>query len=318
MPFLRAAWLNKKSKPAKEEENFEELEVVTQRRGYENPFLVKQEPLAESIEEAETVEEKSNVVENLHKLLDKKEEEISEEQLEIHEPEPSTEEADLITTPPPSLSSGTSPYTGEAREAVETEEDSEPVEQEQESLVEEQEPLTEEEQAEALVEESEPSIEEEQAEALVEEPEPIPDEEPAPEEFKLMYDVTSGERYVDKVSTKTEFDKVLDELTAISKDLLSWQTEKFAKQYTEKFQDEKTEADARKYEAFLGGYITNAAMTLYDNGYGDIAIKQLDQAKSILEARRKLETETQAIKDRVEEEDALVDLSDILGMFGDG
>ena len=302
MPFLRAAWLNKKSKPAKEEENFEELEVVTQRRGYENPFLVKQEPLAESIEEAETVEEKSNVVENLHKLLDKKEEEISEEQLEIHEPEPSTEEADLITTPPPSLSSGTSPYTGEAREAVETEEDSEPVEQEQESPVEEQ----------------EPSIEEEQAEALVEEPEPIPDEEPAPEEFKLMYDVTSGERYVDKVSTKTEFDKVLDELTAISKDLLSWQTEKFAKQYTEKFKDEKTEADARKYEAFLGGYITNAAMTLYDNGYGDIAIKQLDQAKSILEARRKLETETQAIKDRVEEEDALVDLSDILGMFGDG
>ena len=302
MPFLRAAWLNKKSKPAKEEENFEELEVVTQRRGYENPFLVKQEPLAESIEEAETVEEKSNVVENLHKLLDKKEEEISEEQLEIYEPEPSTEEADLITTPPPSLSSGTSPYTGEAREAVETEEDSEPVEQEQESPV----------------EEPEPSIEEEQAETPVEESEPIPDEEPAPEEFKLMYDVTSGERYVDKVSTKTEFDKVLDELTAISKDLLSWQTEKFAKQYTEKFQDEKTEADARKYEAFLGGYITNAAMTLYDNGYGDIAIKQLDQAKSILEARRKLETETQAIKDRVEEEDALVDLSDILGMFGDG
>ena len=302
MPFLRAAWLNKKSKPAKEEENFEELEVVTQRRGYENPFLVKQEPSAESIEEAETVEEKSNVVENLHKLLDKKEEEISEEQLEIYEPEPSIEEADLITTLPPSLSSGTSPYTGEAREAVETEEDSEPVEQEQESLVEEPEPLT----------------EEEQAEALVEGPEPIPDEEPAPEEFKLMYDVTSGERYVDKVSTKTEFDKVLDELTAISKDLLSWQTEKFAKQYTEKFQDEKTEADARKYEAFLGGYITNAAMTLYDNGYGDIAIKQLDQAKSILEARRKLETETQAIKDRVEEEDALVDLSDILGMFGDG
>ena len=193
------------------------------------------------------------------------------------------------------------------------------IEEEQtEALVEEPEPSIEEAQAEALVEEPEASIEEEQAEALVEEQEPIPDEEPAPEEFKLMYDVTSGERYVDKVSTKTEFDKVLDELTAISKDLLSWQTEKFAKQYTEKFQDEKTEADARKYEAFLGGYITNAAMTLYDNGYGDIAIKQLDQAKSILEARRKLETETQAIKDRVEEEDALVDLSDILGMFGDG
>ena len=144
--------------------------------------------------------------------------------------------------------------------------------------------------------------------------------EKEPEEFKLKYDVTSGERYVDKVSMKTEFDKMLDELANISKDLLAWQTEKFAKEYTGKFQGDfdRAESDAKKYEAFLGGYITNAAMALYDNGYRDAAIKQLEQAQNILIARKKLEDETQAIKERVEEEEALVDLSDILGMFGDG
>ncbi len=135
----------------------------------------------------------------------------------------------------------------------------------------------------------------------------------------LKYDFTSGERYVDKVSTKTEFDKMLDELADISKDLLSWQVEKFAKQHTGKFQGDfdKAESDAKKYEAFLGGYITNAAMTLYDNGYRDIAIKQLEQAKSILEARKKLEEETEATRTRVAENDDAVDLTDILGLFGD-
>ncbi len=135
----------------------------------------------------------------------------------------------------------------------------------------------------------------------------------------LKYDFTSDERYVDKVSTKTEFDKMLDELADISKDLLSWQVEKFAKQHTSKFQgdSDKAESDAKKYEAFLGGYITNAAMTLYDNGYRDIAIKQLEQAKSILEARKKLEEETEATRTRVAENDDAVDLTDILGLFGD-
>ena len=135
----------------------------------------------------------------------------------------------------------------------------------------------------------------------------------------LKYDFTSGERYVDKVSTKTEFDKMLDELANISKDLLSWQVEKFAKQHTGKFQGDfdKAESDAKKYEAFLGGYITNAAMTLYDNGYRDAAIKQLEQAKSILEARKKLEEETEATRTRVAENDDVVDLTDILGLFGD-
>ena len=135
----------------------------------------------------------------------------------------------------------------------------------------------------------------------------------------LKYDFTSGKRYVDEVSTKTEFDKMLDELANISKDLLSWQVEKFAKQHTSKFQGDfdKAESDAKKYEAFLGGYITNAAMTLYDNGYRDIAIKQLEQAKSILEARKKLEEETEATRTRVAENDDVVDLTDILGLFGD-
>ena len=135
----------------------------------------------------------------------------------------------------------------------------------------------------------------------------------------LDYDFTSGERYVDKVSTKTEFDKMLDELSAISKELLSWQADKFARDCTGKFQEgEPSMADARKYEAFLGGYITNAAMLLYDKGYKDAAIKQLEQAISILQARKKLEDETSAIKSRVEEQNDLVDLSAILGLFGDG
>ena len=191
--------------------------------------------------------------------------------------------------------------------------------QEPEPMTEEPQEIPEEpEEPQEVESEAEPELEQAEPEAeAVEQAEPeITPEEP----FKLQYDFTSGERYVDKVSTKTEFDKMLDELAAISKDLLSWEVEKFAKKYTGKFPGEgdKSEADAKKYEAFLGGYITNAAMTLYDNGYRDAAIKQLEQAKNILIARKKLEDETLAIKERVEEEDAAVDLSDILGMFGDG
>ena len=59
-------------------------------------------------------------------------------------------------------------------------------------------------------------------------------------------------------------------------------------------------------------------MLLYDKGYKDAAIKQLEQAISILQARKKLEDETSAIKSRVEEQNDLVDLSAILGLFGDG
>lgn len=174
--------------------------------------------------------------------------------------------------------------------------------------------------------EEEPELEgegEPEIEIMPEPEEPEEEEPPKPKTdysgATLNYDFTSGERYVDMVSTKTEFDRMLDELAAISGDLLSHEVEKFAVKFTGKFQGDtdKAEADAKKYEAFLGGYITNAAMLLYDNGYKDAALKRLDQAKSILETRKKLEDETEAIKSRVEEEDDAVDLSDILGLFGD-
>ena len=186
------------------------------------------------------------------------------------------------------------------------------------------------------VPEQEPEPMTEEPQEIPEEPDITPDETEAPDETGTAepeqpatkptqggftpIDITKGKRYVDEVSTKTPFDKMLDELAAISKDLLSWEVEKFAKKYTGKFPGEgdKSEADAKKYEAFLGGYITNAAMILYDNGYMDAAIKQLDMAQKTITARKKIEEETVAIKERVEEEDAVVDLSDILGMFGDG
>ena len=174
--------------------------------------------------------------------------------------------------------------------------------------------------------EIEPELETITPEPETQEPESVPEESlqetTSTKDYSgshLNYDFTSGERYVDKVSTKTEFDKMLDELANISKELLSWQADKFARDYTGKFQEgESSQADARKYEAFLGGYITNAAMMLYDKGYRDAAIKQLEQAISILQARKKLEDETSAIKSRVEEQNDAVDLSDILGLFGDG
>ena len=135
----------------------------------------------------------------------------------------------------------------------------------------------------------------------------------------LQYDFTPGERYVDKVSTKTDFDKMLDELAAISNELLTHEVEKFALKFTSKFQGEsdKAEADAKKFEAFLGGYIANAAMILYDNGYRDAALKKLEQARSIIEAKKRLEEEAEATRNRVEENNDSVDLSDILGLIGD-
>lgn len=153
---------------------------------------------------------------------------------------------------------------------------------------------------------------------VLDEPEPESEEpKTEPTEFALQYDVTSGKRYVDEVSTKTEFDKMLDELGSISHDIIEHESERFAGRYANKFSDEEN-AEARKYEAFLGGYISNAAMILYEKGYGDMAIKQLEQAKLKLEATKRLAEETAAIHSRVEENNDMVDLSDILGLFGDG
>ena len=182
--------------------------------------------------------------------------------------------------------------------------------------------VTESEQEQEPEPEPEPVVspEPEQIEVTESEPEPEPEPEPeseSNEEFALKYDFTSGKRYVDLVSTKTDFDRMLDELASISHDLLEHESERFAVKFSSKFTGE-ADSEARKYEAFLGGYISNAALILYDKGYRDAAMKQLDQTKIMLETKKRLEEETAAIHSRVEENNDVVDLSDILGLFGDG
>ena len=145
-----------------------------------------------------------------------------------------------------------------------------------------------------------------------------PSEGDSEEEFALKYDMDSGKRYVDAISQKTNFEKMLEELSRISQDMLSWEVEKFANKYTKRYQGEgdAAEAASRKFEAFLGGFITNAAMELYDRGYQEAAFQRLEQTRSILEAKKKLENEVESIKARQEED--TIDLSDMLGLFGDG
>ncbi|MBQ9564636.1 MAG: hypothetical protein IJU98_03510 [Synergistaceae bacterium] len=143
-----------------------------------------------------------------------------------------------------------------------------------------------------------------------------PEPSPQDQEFALKYDTSSSERYVDSTSLKTQFEKVLEELAKISKDMLSWEVEKFTNRFTKKYVGEGMtleEANAQKFEAFLGGFITNAAMDLYDRGYKDAAFHKLEQAINVLEARKKLEDEVESIKTRNEED--VVDLSDMLGLF---
>ena len=116
---------------------------------------------------------------------------------------------------------------------------------------------------------------------------------------------------------------MLDELGLISKDLLEWQVEKFAVQFANKFGDgdEKNTpetAKAKKFGAFLGGFITNAAMILQEKGYRDIALDCLEKTINILKAQQKLEAELLELKQLEEEENYNVDLSEILVLFGDG
>ena len=109
---------------------------------------------------------------------------------------------------------------------------------------------------------------------------------------------------------------MLEELGKISKDMLSWEVDKFTDRFTKKYQDEgmtMEEANAQKFEAFLGGFITNAAMELYDRGYKDAAFHRLEQTINVLEARKKLDGEVESIKTLNEED--VVDLSDMLGLF---
>ena len=294
MPFLRAALIKKKAvqKQKQEEEKLippvavpvaEELEPEPEK-------LPNVDNLLRVIDEKAKLEEKAELKENETHELDK------ERSNDIAEPEVVSDSIENI-------------------HVSESDSDGDILPEIQEQEKQQEEPEI----------EPEPELEPEQTLEPESEPEPESESESESKSNKdysgetLNYDFTSGKRYVDSVSTKTDFDRMLDELSAISGDLLSHEVEKFAKKFTGKFQGDfdKAESDAKKYEAFLGGYITNAAMILYDNGYREAAIKRLDQAKSILEARRKLEDETEAIKTRVEEENESVDLSDILGLFGD-
>ena len=285
MPFLRAALIKKKLQPEPEPIEFVE------------PPVVEDEPEPE--EEFTQIQ-----IEGLQGIIDKRTEES-----ELTLPESVQEVEEVTVTPEPEPVQEDLPQETVTPEAEVEPEISQPVTETEPEVTEE-----------TVTPESDDESETSQ-------PEPEPEaEDSQPEQThkdysgsQLDYDFTSGERYVDKVSTKTEFDRMLDELAAISKDLLTWQAEKFARDYASKFSEgESSQAEARKYEAFLGGYITNAAMLLYDKGYRDAAIKQLEQAISILQARKKLEDETSAIKSRVEEQNDAVDLSDILGLFGDG
>jgi hypothetical protein len=132
---------------------------------------------------------------------------------------------------------------------------------------------------------------------------------PAEQVFVPQYDVTSTKRYVDSVSQKSEFDKVLDELASISKDRLSWDI----LQMTKKHFGDTEEENNRKLEAFLGAFIVNAASGLFDRGLEAAAFARLEQTKAVLEAKKKLSQETASIRAKLEEES--FDVSDMLGLF---
>ena len=112
---------------------------------------------------------------------------------------------------------------------------------------------------------------------------------------------------MDSTSRKSEFDKVLDELKRISEETLSWDILAMTRKHFGGTEEE----DARKYEAFMGAFITNAAMRLYDKGLEEAAFKNLEQAKTILEAKRKLAREAEAIRAKTQED--AIDVSDLLG-----
>jgi hypothetical protein len=122
--------------------------------------------------------------------------------------------------------------------------------------------------------------------------------------------VTSKERYVDSTSQKTDFERVLDELNSISRETLEWDVLRM----TRKHSGDTEEENARKLDAFLGSFIVNAAVALYDRGLGEAALHRLEQAKTVLKARQKLVEEVDAIRSRTEAQ--AFDVSSLLG-FGE-
>jgi len=116
---------------------------------------------------------------------------------------------------------------------------------------------------------------------------------------------------VDYTSQKTELEKVIGELARISLETLSWDIVKMTKKH---FGDAE-EDNALKTEAFLGGFIVNAAAALYDKGLGAAAYRKLDEAKKVLETKHRLAQEMEAI--RLNTEKDKIDVSDILGLLSD-
>ena len=297
-----------------------EAEAVSEQPPAEEAALPEQVETEELVAEPEeAVEEPLPVTEEL----------TSEVESPVAESEPVAEEQPSIveeSAPEAEVALPEQPETGETAVM-----ESEDVVSEETELSEPAEAPAEQISVEAI-EAVEPSVEES---AIVEEPvlaeEAVVLEEPAGEEptvaqeaapaedqgeVTLKYDMDSGKRYVDEISQKTNFEKVLEELAKISKDMLSWEVEKFTDRFTKKYIGEGMtleEANSKKFEAFLGGFITNAAMELYDRGYKDAAFHKLEQAVSVLEARKKLDYEVDSIKARQDED--VVDLSDMLGLF---
>lgn len=97
----------------------------------------------------------------------------------------------------------------------------------------------------------------------------------------------------------------------ISQETLSWDILRM----TRKHFGDTEEHNARKFETFMGAFIINAATELYDKGLVDVAFAKLQQAKTILEAKRKLAQEVEAIRAKTEED--AFDVSDMLGL-GEG
>ena len=129
------------------------------------------------------------------------------------------------------------------------------------------------------------------------------------EDFVPQYDMTSTERYVDTTSQKSEFDKVLDELGRVSRETLEWDVLGLTRRHFGGSEEE----NGRKLEAFLGGFIVNAATELFDKVGAAAAFRRLEQARTVLEAKQKLALEVEAIKSKTEED--LFDVSDMLGLF---
>ncbi len=128
--------------------------------------------------------------------------------------------------------------------------------------------------------------------------------------FVAQYDVTSNKRYVDSTSNKSDFDRVLDELSTLSKEILEWNVLRWTKNH---FND-TAEMQNRKIEAFLGSFILNAAIELANKGLSESAFAKLEQALNVLKAKQKLVAEVESIKSRSEE---AFDVSDILGLSFD-